>query len=590
MVKPVNGKTIIKLTPSYLRPALVRKVVSLDSFSIGKEQLQPCLINLFKKQGLNIKEIFVDNVAKIRLLGMSPSLEQRVKKGEKIDQIFPSLELSLFQDENTLFIMGDKKNIKLWENSRLKTEASKMSGPINERLWEFDIGKEVEVEMVEANGVIYACTKDGRLYAIDALTGQKKWDIKKKEDAYSEPSMVMMKGADDKLYNQILFAKGNDGTLYAIYADNGSKLWSIPKVKAFTINKEMVYIAQEVKNLKTEERVGKLRFYNVGSATWDWEKDIDEGAIASLALADDKVYAGTENGKLYAFDAETGKARWNTDVGEKPIANLTATSALVLAETEFGELYAVDAKTGREKWFETPPGGSVSSITDGLVIWKSAVDGFVFASDAESGDLKWSRDVAKNSDGINLTVADGKVYVAADGSTLRALDIKNGRILWESESPNFYSYLDPVVAQGKVYVGTTDGNVFAFDIKNGKMIWEFETYGEFDSGPIVSQGIIYIGSSADGRLYALNAETGEDSLGNIVSQRAFEFFRDEKDKDLFNELQDQLSYDYPIKRRRAVEILGNAFIEEEGVRKSLEKMREDPDEAVRKAVEKVLEG
>jgi len=111
MVKPVNGNTLFRILPKKELPGL-KNIVNLSSFKIGKNQLVPCLTGLFQKLGCDLKEIHLDNVAKIRLLGMSPSLEQRIEKGETIDKIFSDLELSFFVTEDQdLYILGDPKNV-----------------------------------------------------------------------------------------------------------------------------------------------------------------------------------------------------------------------------------------------------------------------------------------------------------------------------------------------------------------------------------------------------------------------------------------------------------------------------------------------
>jgi len=111
MVNAVNGKIIFRTLPKRDLSSL-KGIIKLNSFAIGKNQLGPCITGLFQKSGYDVKEIHLDNVAKIRLLGMSPALEQRVEKGETIDKIFSDLDLSSFLTENqNLYVLGENKNI-----------------------------------------------------------------------------------------------------------------------------------------------------------------------------------------------------------------------------------------------------------------------------------------------------------------------------------------------------------------------------------------------------------------------------------------------------------------------------------------------
>ncbi|MDD5593343.1 MAG: hypothetical protein PHG97_01200 [Candidatus Margulisbacteria bacterium] len=112
MVTPVAFKPIIRLSQRAL-PAL-RGVVAISSFAIGKDRLGPCLTKIFKTQGIELKDIHLDSIAKIRLLGMQPSLEERAAGNETAESIFSSLELSAFLTrDQELYILGDKGNIKL---------------------------------------------------------------------------------------------------------------------------------------------------------------------------------------------------------------------------------------------------------------------------------------------------------------------------------------------------------------------------------------------------------------------------------------------------------------------------------------------
>ena len=59
----------------------------------------------------------------------------------------------------------------------------------------------------------------------------------------------------------------------------------------------------------------------------------------------------------------------------------------------------------------------------------------------------------------------------------------------------------PVVSGGTVYVGSADGRLYAIDAETGQEQWAFETDGPVGS-PAVSGGTVYVGSN-DGSLYAV---------------------------------------------------------------------------------------
>jgi hypothetical protein len=120
MTISINGKTITKISIPQKALAGLKNVKPINSFDFGRQTLGPIIIEQFKKQGKEIEEIYLDAPAKVRLMGMSPSLKERVEAGERIDQILAGdpLELSLFlKEDGSLYIFFDEQNIVLLKKS-----------------------------------------------------------------------------------------------------------------------------------------------------------------------------------------------------------------------------------------------------------------------------------------------------------------------------------------------------------------------------------------------------------------------------------------------------------------------------------------
>ncbi len=68
--------------------------------------------------------------------------------------------------------------------------------------------------------------------------------------------------------------------------------------------------------------------------------------------------------------------------------------------------------------------------------------------------------------------------------------------------------LQPIVAQGRLYFGSSaDGKVYALDAAKGRQAWEFFTAGPVRFAPAFSEGRL-LAASDDGHLYALDAVDG----------------------------------------------------------------------------------
>jgi alcohol dehydrogenase (cytochrome c) len=136
----------------------------------------------------------------------------------------------------------------------------------------------------------------------------------------------------------------------------------------------------------------------------------------------------------------------------------------------------------------------------------------------------WTVDLGSESAKGPPVVADGMMFLAADGGHLMALDPATGQTLWSMLPPG--PGIDArnrgvAVGGGKVYVGLTDGSIMAVDEKTGAFAWSTyigdgpPRFGMFVSAaPIYANGKVIGGlASGDagirGRLVALDAETGK---------------------------------------------------------------------------------
>ena len=73
-----------------------------------------------------------------------------------------------------------------------------------------------------------------------------------------------------------------------------------------------------------------------------------------------------------------------------------------------------------------------------------------------------------------------------------------------------------------MYAGSFDGNLYAFDAVTGAQKWAFKAGSEVDVAPAVANGLVYVASTEDGVVHALDASTGT-SLWSAVTTNTFMF-------------------------------------------------------------------
>lgn len=81
------------------------------------------------------------------------------------------------------------------------------------------------------------------------------------------------------------------------------------------------------------------------------------------------------------------------------------------------------------------------------------------------------------------------------------------KTIWrfETEGPIFSS---PVISRGLVYIGSRDGNLYAVDTVRGTQQWKLATQDQIEVTPAIWDDLVFVGSH-DGFVYAAEANTGK---------------------------------------------------------------------------------
>ncbi len=113
--------------------------------------------------------------------------------------------------------------------------------------------------------------------------------------------------------------------------------------------------------------------------------------------------------------------------------------------------------------------------------------GHIAARDARTGELKWQYPngpvaLGRGYTNRGLVVAEGKVFSAAPGNTLLALDQQTGAVAWTTQIASRGNTNAPAVYHdGLVYMGVgggesgVRGQFGAYDAKTGREVWKFWT-------------------------------------------------------------------------------------------------------------------
>jgi outer membrane protein assembly factor BamB len=250
---------------------------------------------------------------------------------------------------------------------------------------------------------------------------------------------------------------------------------------------------------------------------------IDSATRSTPAISNGFLYICDSNDLFYCIDAQTGEINWTFSMGAWSYSSPTVANGYVYFSSSSRKLYCLDAFTGQEMWdFNltslepsipgtdwTTPYSASGSTSPAVVDDRVYVGGTnLYCLDAGSGTLIWSYPIIVAN---APAVSEGKVYFSSWQRDLYCLDADTGEKVWNQSNIGGLSGSGPSVANGRVYFG---GLIYCLSASNGEEIWRYST-GDIsaDSSPIVAGEYAYFGTSHGGYenicTYCVKAATGE---------------------------------------------------------------------------------
>jgi outer membrane protein assembly factor BamB len=211
-----------------------------------------------------------------------------------------------------------------------------------------DAGKPTDVTgPVYHQGKVFFAYVDGDLVAVDAKSGKEVW--KRKLVGHLESSPMAVGGT---LY------LGTDKTnVVAVRASDGKILWQFNSPAAIKASPSFhdgrLYVADyESGVFCLGANDGKLIWRTNTSQAPPFGRG---GFYSSPAIGYGHVYAGRDDGTIFAFDEKTGKVDWsfptnNFVYGSPAVAEVPGTPPSVYIGSYDEHFYALNALTGKQRW------------------------------------------------------------------------------------------------------------------------------------------------------------------------------------------------------------------------------------------------
>jgi quinohemoprotein ethanol dehydrogenase len=380
-------------------------------------------------------------------------------------------------------------------------------------------------------GKVFVGVYDGRLVALDAVTGKVAWE---KDTLIDKEHSYTITGAPRVFNGKVVIGNGGAeygarGYVTAYDAETGNQVWrwfTVPGDPSKPFEDDSMAAAA-----KTWDPAGKYWLNGGGGTAWDtltfdpelnmvyvgtgngspWNRDIRSPA------GGDNLYLSS----LVALNADTGKYIWHYQETPGDHWDYTATQPMILADINIdGAPRKVILHAPKNGFFfviDRTNGKFISAKNFVDVNWATGYDAngrpieVPAARGAEGYDSIPGPYGAHNWHPMSFNPQTGLVYLPAQGVPLNLTPEKNFKN--NAQEPGKFAsaagwnlgfMLDATPPKNKPF-----GRLIAWDPVKQKEAWRAEYVAPWNGGTLTTAGNLVFQGTADGRFIAYNATTGE---------------------------------------------------------------------------------
>lgn len=289
-----------------------------------------------------------------------------------------------------------------------------------------------------------------------------------------------------------------------------------------------------------------------GAILWEYpaKDDRETKFYAVPMIADDTIYVGDYQGNLHAIGTDGSKLWVYKPDREKligpisptPIDRVIGSVAVDSDKVFFGlgsrNVVAISRETAEEVWtFETNQGvwarplyiaADPEDDTSRATVYVVSLDHYLYALDAENGDLLWKKDLGGAAPGdMVYDEQRSRVYVGTFTSELLAIDLSTHKIIDRYKTEDWI-WGRPALEKDMLYLGDLGGHLYAVRITDQGFEQEWKrpvAEGAIRGTPMLTEELVVVGSK-DKHVYAVGKEDGtgkwsEKTRGEVLTELVF---------------------------------------------------------------------
>jgi outer membrane protein assembly factor BamB len=359
------------------------------------------------------------------------------------------------------------------DNSEPPTELTEIEDPVRLRtLWSRDVGVGVDKQFVNLipavdDGRLFVADRDGRVAAMDALTGKELWEVETGAQISSGPGVG----------NDVLLLGTSDAEVIALSAEDGSQLWKAE------VSSEVLAVPQvDIDKVIVQSADGNIVGLTLdgGEQLWIHDRSVPVLTLrgtSTPAVDQGLVVAGFANGKLVGLSAEKGFPVWEVSV------------AVPQGRSEIDRLVDIDG----------------DPVIVGGVVYVATYQGNIAVIEASTGNQGWQRDMSSH---VGLGVDFSQVYVTDDQSNVWALSRASGVSEWKLDRLANRKLTAPEPFEDYVAVGDFEGYVHLLSRYDGRIAGRVKVDKKgIQEQPLARDGVLYVyGNSGELSAFTLQEQ------------------------------------------------------------------------------------
>ena len=254
-----------------------------------------------------------------------------------------------------------------------------------------------------------------------------------------------------------------------------------------------------------------------------WKYTSTAPFFSSPVTDGNKVFIGGDDSIFRALDLENGNLLWEFKTKGMIRSDALIENNLIYLNGGDGSLYCLNengnavwsVSVGNEKQYDFADYHQSSPVFFNNTIFFGLGDGFVYAVNSDTGELKWK---FRTGDVVHSTPAldSSRLFIGSFDGNVYALNISDGSLIWKFKTvgqmyfPKGEVQGSPSLSDDLIFIGARDYNFYAIDKKKGYCHWNKVFKKGWVLTSMINDTALYIEGADERIISAVNPQTGKE--------------------------------------------------------------------------------